>query len=54
MQLLTTMRVGALYGGLERYVDTALSPAQRIFITEAFAISNTSSLPEDQGEENIN
>lgn len=52
MQLLTTMRVGALYGGLERYVDTALAPAQRIFIAEASTTSNPSTLPEDQGEGN--
>lgn len=52
MQLLTTMRVGALYGGLERYVDTALAPAQRIFIAEASATSNPSTLAEDQGEGN--
>ena len=44
------MRVGALYGGLERYVDTALSPSQKIFV----AVSEATISPDpnlDQGYE---
>lgn len=34
-QLLTTLRVGALHGGLEQVVEHALPPAQKLFIADA-------------------
>jgi len=37
--LLTTLRVGALHGGLEQVVEHALPPAQKLFIADATLMS---------------